>query len=326
MNPQKYMANIELQSFHRVIVVVFVPEESDYYKDVFEVFKLCLKSIQATTNSLARITIVNNACHQKVTEYINKEYIQGTVDCVIHHKENIGKMDALIGAARSSRETLVTLTDTDILFENGWQNAVEHIFKNIPKTGAVSPVSVRTALHYVNSSTLRDIVLKKLKFEWKAIPKNIFAFDRFKNSFGHNYKTPDTAKWPVISYNGVQALLGADHQVLTVRRELLFLTVPIEPSLILVAKGSERLYIDQPVDQASLYRLSTYTNYAHHMGNRVEKWMYDLQNENLKSTPVETSFFEFVKGGCKISSRRYRVRVRFFTYLFKKIYNSESHK
>ena len=38
-NPQKLEKHVVLETFHRVILVVFIPNEEGFYKDSFNVFK-----------------------------------------------------------------------------------------------------------------------------------------------------------------------------------------------------------------------------------------------------------------------------------------------
>ncbi|MEN8899023.1 MAG: glycosyltransferase family 2 protein [Nonlabens sp.] len=326
MNPQKYENKIVLKSSHRIIIVVFIPNDNDYYKNIFEVFKLCLTSVQNTINDFAKITIVNNGCHESITRYINKEHFNDRIDCVIHHSVNIGKMDALIGAARGSREPLITLTDVDILFESGWQKAVEKLFHKIPQTGSVSPISVRTCLHYGTSSTLKDILLRKILFKWTPLPNNFYSHNRFLASFGQSVDLNDQVKWPVIEVNKTKALLGSSHQVMTVRRSILFSTVPEAPSLTLVGNNSEENYIDNPVNRAGFYRLSTAKNFAHHMGNQTEKWMYDIQKKNIETEVDYKSKFILKGKSKKINNVVFNLRNRIYIKLFKIFYKSEEYK
>ena len=96
MNPQKEEKKIDLKSNHRVVIVAFIPKLEGYYADIFEVLKLSVNSAFATKNNNCEITLVNNASCKIVTDYLNQLYDDGIINCVIHHKENIGKMDALI--------------------------------------------------------------------------------------------------------------------------------------------------------------------------------------------------------------------------------------
>lgn len=281
MNPQKQSKKIQLKCQHRLIIVVFIPALDGYYKNVLEVFKLCLDSAITTTNSNCAITVVNNASCNEVDEFLEKKLNENKIDTIIHHKENIGKIDALIGAARASREPIITISDVDILFTQGWQEETENIFAKMSNVASVSPIPCRKFLEYETSSTLSKILFGQVKFKFKSIPENHMAHNRFLESFHWDLETDKNCLWPVVESNGTQAIVGSGHQILSMRRELFFTTVPKEPSLTLVGNNSEYLYCDQPINYSGGMRLATYNNYAFHMGNTVEEWMREVQKENL---------------------------------------------
>lgn len=281
MNPQKQSKKIELDCQHRLIIVVYIPSLEGYYKNVLEVFKLSLESAITTINTNCAITVVNNASCNEVVKYLDQKIAEGNVDTVIHHKKNIGKIDALIGAARASREPIITISDVDILFTKGWQEETERIFSNIKSVASVSPIPCRKFLNYETSSTLSKILLGKVKFQYKPIPENFEAHNKFLESFHWDLDSDENLNWPVIESNGVNAIVGSGHQILSMRRSLFFTTVPVEPSLTLVGNNSEYLYCDQPINYSGGMRLATYNNYAYHMGNTVEHWMKEIQTENL---------------------------------------------
>ncbi len=280
MNPQKEHKKIELKEHHRVIVVVFIPKLEDYYENMFEVFKLNLESIISTKNEFCAITVVNNGCCDVVVDYLNGMYANSKIDCLVHHKINIGKIDALIGSARSSREKLITLTDADILFVKGWQENVENVFCNFKDVGSVSPLPIRKGLTSGTISTLKKILLKKAELSFLPIKENFDSYNKFLESIGWDVEKRDDLLWPIISINNNKAIVGSAHQVLTIDREIFFSDVPIKPSLILVGNKSENDYVDFPIDLSGKMRLSTYNNFAFHMGNKAENWMYDIQKNN----------------------------------------------
>ena len=289
MNPQKQDKKIVLKTNHRIIVVVYIPELTGYYQNILQVFKLCLESIIITKSEYCAITVVNNASCKEVFDFLEYSFRSGKIDSVIHHKENIGKIDALIGAARGARESLITMTDVDILFKMGWQENIENIFKNIKNVGSVSPISVRKSINYGTSSTLKKILFCKVKFSLKPIPQNFEDYNRYLQSINWSQEINNDKLWPVIEENGVKAILGSGHQVLTIRREILFKTVPTVPSLTLVGGHSEFDYVDEPINKAGGMRLATYTNFAYHMGNTVEDWMITIQENNIKSKRNQNS-------------------------------------
>lgn len=329
MNPQKEEKKIDLIYNHRIIIVVYIPELTGYYKNSFQVFKLCLESIIATKNNQCAITVVNNASCKEVLDFIDENFRNKKVDCIVHHNENIGKIDAIIGAARSVREPLVTMTDVDILFKNGWQENIENIFKKVKNVGSVSPISVRKSMNYGTSSTLKSILFRKVNFRLTPIPENFEDYNKYLQSINWKQEINNDKLWPVIEKNGVKAILGSGHQVITIRREILFKTVPIHPSLILVGGKSEFQYVDEPINKAGGMRLATYNNFAYHMGNTLENWMVEVQDDNVKNKRNQNSdqkSFELPINNFRKPSNWWfyfsnRVYIKFFNIIYKERLN-----
>jgi hypothetical protein len=280
MNPQKQEKKLTLATNHRIVVVVYIPNEEGFYKDSYNVFKTCIDSLVTTTSSSSLITVVNNGSFAQIGNLLNEYLEQGKIDTLISHKTNIGKIDALIGAARGAREKLITLTDSDILFVKGWQHKTIEIFNAFPNVGSVSPIPVRYGYHYGTSSVLKDILLKKLKLTLSPIPENFTAYNRYLESINWPVDKNENTEWAVVTHKNIKAILGSGHQVLTIDRDVLFKTVPTNPSLTLVGGKSEYQYVDEPIDKAGKLRLATYNNFAFHMGNKLEDWMAAVQKEN----------------------------------------------
>ena len=324
-NPEKTAKKIGLKTNHRVIVVVFIPELTGYYKNSQDVFKLCLKSLITANKGGYAITVVNNGSCREVHDFISN-YSEGEIDTIIHHSYNIGKIDAMIGAARGAREELITLTDSDILFIKNWDCATRDIFSAFKKAGSVSPIPFRHGLFYGTSSTLKEILLGRLKFSYEVIPDNFEDQNKYLTSINWNNEKSNKNKWPVIRKNKIKAIVGSGHQVLTIKRNVLFKTVPLIPSLTLVGGNSEYRYVDEPIDKAGLMRLSTFNNYAYHMGNNLEPWMNnklepfcdDVEVESLVSQDRNNSSGLFFK----LSNKVYILKKHFFKSLFKLRYKN----
>ncbi|MCX6172298.1 MAG: glycosyltransferase family A protein [Flavobacterium sp.] len=321
MNPQKKENKIDLKSNHRIIIVAFIPKLEGYYADIFDILKLSVNSAFTTKNNDCEITLVNNGSCKIVTDYLNQLFEDGIINCVVHHKENIGKIDALIGAARMAREEFITISDIDILFVNGWQENIEKLFNSIPNVGSVSPISVRTLHSYATFSTMQKILLKKVNFKLETIEENFNNYNRFLESINWKKEQNSKLKWPVIEYNNIKAIMGSSHQILTIKRDLLFTTIPKEPSLTLVGYNSEYEYVDLPIDLSGKMRLATYNNYAFHMGNKVESWMIELQKVNL-SQPKQINK-SIISSECRKRNQKYfgyRLKKKIVKIIFKLFY------
>jgi hypothetical protein len=292
INPQKEEKKIILTTFHRIVVVVYIPNEEGFYKNSLGVFKMCLDSLVSTINVNASITVVNNGSYKKVSDFLELYLKEKKIDTLISHNTNMGKIDAQIGAARGSREKYITLTDADILFVRGWQEKVEEVFSVFHNVGSVSPIPVRTGLYAGTSSVLKQILLRNLKFKFIPIPENLENYNKFLSSINWDLDTDKNKKWPVIESKGIKAVIGSAHQVLTIDRDILFMTSPSNPSLTLVGGNSEHNYVDVPIDKAGKLRIATYNNFAFHIGNKLENWMFEVQRNNLISKTMESNEFK----------------------------------
>jgi hypothetical protein len=319
MNPQKVERKITLTTHHRIVVVVYIPNEEGFYKNSFGVFKACIDSLISSVNDAAALTIVNNGCHEKVSCLLNSYLLEKKIDTLITHTSNIGKIDALIGAARGAREKYITISDADILFVKGWQENVEDIFLTFPNVGSVSPIPVRNAMFYATSEVMRQILLRRIKFSLSPIPENSASYNRYLESINWPGNTTPETKWPVVESKGLKAVIGSGHQVLTIDRDLLFSTVPTNPSLVLVGSNSEFLYVDTPIDKAGKLRLSTYNNFAFHMGNTLEPWMEDVLASNAKMLSQKAKKVAVSQNdlfNSTVDKKRYQLKKRIVKSLF----------
>lgn len=323
-NPQKKERKITLSTHHRVIVVVYIPNEEGFYKESFKVFKLCLDSLLTSINSKAAITVVNNGSYSKVVDLLNQYLNEKKIDTLISHNLNIGKIDALIGAARGVREKLITYTDSDIFFKKGWQENVERIFMSLPNVGSVSPIPVRKGLFYATSSVLMNVLLKKVKFKLEKIPENFQSYNKYLESINWEIEYNENELWPVIEKKSVKAIIGSGHQVLTIDKEVLDNFTPKKASLILVGGDSEYKYVDEPIDFSTKMRLSTYHNFAFHMGNTTESWMYELLDKNHVNINIndnlEESFINKKTSNYSLKLKLYRLKKNVIKKLFKLFY------
>lgn len=279
INPAKLDSKIAQKYHHRIIIPVFIPEISGYFKDLMEVYRLCIESAHLTQHGRSAITVVDNGSCDQVKTWLRDLQDQGIIETLITHRENVGKIDAIMGAARGCREELITLSDSDILFRNGWQEEVEKVFMNFPKAGSVAPFPIARHMYYHSSSTQKAVIKGELGFKFKETSEHEMIKEVYE-SYGWNYDSGYDGLLPVVDSKGVEAVMGSGHQVFTIRRELFF-GMPKEPSFIKIGSGSELNWIDKPINELGTWRLSTLHTWVHHMGNQL------TQENNLVFEKVE---------------------------------------
>lgn len=317
VNPAKLNSGIDKKYHHRIIIPVFVPNFEGYFQNLFEVIKICIESAYLTQHGRSAITVVDNASCPEVKSWLDEKFRSGQIETLISHAENIGKVDAIVGAARACREDLITLTDCDILFKNSWQEEVEALFINFEKVGSAAPFPVARHLYYHTSSTLKSVLLNhNLSFSFQSTDEDMLIKDVY-GSYGWNYEKGYDGLLPVISSNGQNAVIGSGHQVMTIRREVFF-QMPHQPSFIKIGANSELNWIDEPINNHGYWRLSTLKNYVSHMGNNLTGGERE-QFSNLQKNNHLPEIIHLPKySGKKLSKLEQRVWVK----LFKKLKDS----
>mgnify|MGYP006210777449 CR=1 FL=1 len=110
--------------------------EEGYFKDGLQILKLCLDSLIITSHDKTFITVVCNDCSLQVMDYISLLYIQNKIHEVIF-TNGIGKINAILKGLAGQNCPIVTISDADVLFLNGWQKATYEVFEAFPKAGVV---------------------------------------------------------------------------------------------------------------------------------------------------------------------------------------------
>ncbi|GAB3218766.1 glycosyltransferase family 2 protein [Algoriphagus aestuariicola] len=281
-NPSKRNNKIKIDSIHRIILSVYIPNLQDqYFQHALEVFKLCIESVIHTIHEKTRISIVINGCCREVEDLIfwyKDNYFP--IDQVFYTRENVGKINAIYSVVKSNLEPLITISDSDVLFLKGWQEESVDIFNSFPEAGMVSPVPSSKGYLYSTGSTLFYGLLKgKMRFADVQDPEGM---DNFQKSVGSKLYDPiHLRKYLVVSNPSGEAVIGCGHFVATFRREV-FENSPKKVCEFRVQGGSEEAYLDDPNDRSGFLRLATLGNFAYHMGNSPAQWMQN-KLEEIKS-------------------------------------------
>lgn len=281
------------QCAHRVIIPLYVPHEDGYYKDSFKIFEICLRSVIKTAKSPLKISVISDTCAKNLNRRLVELKEEGLIDELILESENLGKINSVLRALRNTQERLITITDADVLFLNGWENAVINVFESFPNAGVVCPVPVfRTQFRLTSNIWMKYLYSKKLGF---SPVKNPEALTKFAKSIG--WSRLDLGWKDVIATlkakNGNIAVLGSSHFVATYKREV-FDYLPKEDTVYKLGGDSEFLYTDLPVKKVGGFRLATYDNYAYHLGNTMEDWI-EKEYVKLKEEEKEYKSFDNLK-------------------------------
>jgi len=284
-NPHKDEVISKSEYLHQIIIPVFIPYQEGYFKDSFAILKLCLESLFATVHSKTFITVVNNGSDEVVTEYLDGLVKENKIQELIH-TQNIGKLNSILKGLAGNNITLVTISDSDVLFLDKWQEETVKVFKSIRKAGVVGIVPQFKMYKSNCSNVLFDTIFRsKVKF----IPvKNKKALIRFYDSLGwqRDYNNDYLLYNLGFKVNQDQnVLIGCGHFVATYKKDIFD---EIKTYIEFKMGGSSEGYLDKAPLRKDYWRLNTHDNFAYHMGNTIEDWM--RVPNGLKKNNIELNY------------------------------------
>ena len=287
-NPHKDQQLPKETYIHQVIIPVFIPNQEGYFADSLKILKLCIESLNATTHSKTFITVVNNGSDAKVLDYLDSLFKDQKIHELIH-TTNIGKLNAILKGIVGNNIELVTIADSDVLFLSHWQQETDKVFKTIPRAGVVGIVpQYRTFMTCCENILWSNLFNKNLKF----IPvKNPEDLERFYKSVGWD----DIMKYHhdiALGYelNGVKTYLGSGHFVATYKKDMFDEIVTF---IDFKMGGLSEDYLDKCPLKKDYWRLTTYGNFAYHMGNVYEDWMSEVTHSNADNYEFNCDFPTF---------------------------------
>lgn len=300
LNPNKDLT-LETSSYvHQVVIPVYIPNKEGYFKDSFKILKICLESLFNTVHDKTFITIVNNGSCHEVIDYLDELYSENKIHELIH-TENIGKLNAIIKGLVGNTIELVTISDADVLFLPDWQWETTRIFKEVPKAGMVGIVpQFKMYEAYCGNVIFENLFNKKLKFLPVKNPDALKAFYKsigWKSDYNQDYLKYNLG---IEINSNLNVLIGSGHFIATYKKDIF---QEITSYIGYKLGGVSETYLDKAPLLKNYWRLTTYDNYAFHMGNVFENWMIANNKSqynhniisNFKRNTPSNSILYFIK-------------------------------
>jgi len=276
LNPNKDTKLIRNEFIHHIVIPVYIPNQEDYFKGSFDVLKLHFESVFKTVHSQTFISVINNGCCKDVKDYLDELFHLNKINEIIH-TDNIGKINAILKGMLGHSFQFITITDCDVLFEPNWQQATYDIFNAFPKAGVVGLTPTIKTNYILTSNVLfRHFSSKKMKFS-KVVDEK--SMQLFYKSVGNEDKfiAEKNKRYFVLEKENLKVCVGCGHYVATYKSDIFKV---VKKSSQFKMAGDMKKHFDEKLLQFGLWRLNTLANYAFHMGNSPEPWMYD-KNANL---------------------------------------------
>lgn len=301
LNPNKdKMGKNDVNYVHQIIIPVYIPELDGYFSESLKIFQTCIKSLLKSINKNTFISLVSNGSCTEVEEYVKGLYIDGMVQ-EITLTSNIGKYNSIMKAFAGHSIPLVTISDADVYFLDGWQNETFKVFRHFDRAGTVGLIPQFLSYQSQCENLLFDYNFSPdLRFEGINDSEGLIEFYK---SIGWKPDYPeDRLKYTLcLRKNEHKAIVGSGHVVATYRRELL---EGLQLYNSYKMGGNSEKLLDETAPKKGYYRFTTSKNMAFHLGNKLDnKLIGKINQRNNKLVITNESFPElpaFVNSDSKV--------------------------
>jgi len=283
-NPAKAITHVPKPQRVTVAIVSYIPFLGGYYAQSLNVLQACLESLWASTSEPYDLLVFDNASCSEVRAYLTGAQDQGKIQYLLLSNQNVGKGGAWNMIFQSAPGEVIAYADSDVRFFPGWLSQTLSILDTYPNVGMVTARPMRTPEAFY-SSTLAwaeqtpDVQLEKLRFiPWEVYRDHVLSLGTSEEQAREWYDS--RLDWRV-TYQGVQALIGAAHFQFTLLKERI---QPFLPFQMDRPMGQVRS-LDEQLNQAGMLRLTTCAQLVKHMGNRMETPVPDGREAASPSGP-----------------------------------------
>lgn len=257
-------------------VITHLPNQIGYHKERLAIVKACLNSMRENAGMKCAVMVWDNGSCNELKDWLLSNFRP----TYLVLSPNIGKGSAKAGILRMFHEdTIVGISDDDMLFYKGWLDDAVKLIKHFPNVGAVSGYACRRMMKN-NISTL-----KWAEENGTVITNGRSIPDEWETDYAVSVEQ-DPEEWldftkddldTSIEYQGVKAYATAHHcQAVYVAGRVASLAA--WDSMAAAAEGPW----DEAIDQAGMLRLATMERMSRHMGNIIDpKLRSELESMGL---------------------------------------------
>jgi glycosyltransferase involved in cell wall biosynthesis len=267
-NPAKSIDSVPQPSPVTVAIVSYIPFLGGYYTHSLEVLKACLNSIWESTEQPFDLLVFDNASCPEVRAYLEQAHNEKRIQYLVLSDKNVGKGGAWNFIFQSAPGEFIAYADSDIRFYPGWLSSSLEILRAFPQAGMVTARPMRTPEAFYDRTlewarNQPEVTLENgIYIPWEVYRQHVLSLGTEEDQARQWYDS--RSDWR-LTYQGVQALVGAAHFQFTVRKETIQHFLPFNMDRPM---GQVRS-LDEQINQAGYLRLTTCQPLVTHMGNQL---------------------------------------------------------
>ncbi len=291
-NPMRWASQIAAPAPLTVATMVHIPELHGYWTESLEVLELSLTSLLQTTPRPFELVVLDNGSCTEVRQRLLQRYAAGEIDHLLLSQRNLGKVggwNLLFAAARGEK---VAYFDSDVYFLPGWFEASHAVLEAFPEAAMVTALPIAGDLSLHCEATLAGAAADSTVEQREGddlIPQHFLESHR--RSLGEapeQYAARLQLRREVRLRRGeMAAYVSASHFQFLSRCEILKRFFPLPTHIPL----GDDVELDEQLDKAGYWRLSTIDYLVHHLGNRSPDlgnelpWLYFGEAPEISASP-----------------------------------------
>lgn len=250
--------------------IVYIPELEGYWSESLEILRLFLASLERTVHEPCELLVLDNGSCTQVRELLVERHASDAIDQLFLTRRNLGKVGGWNLLFSAARGEMVAYSDSDVLFLPGWLERSKAVLEAFPEAAMVTAQPIPGDLSRHCAATLKGAdadPATECREGNDLIPPHYVESHRLGlGESPQRYAARIERRRDVRLRRGeVEAYVSASHFQFLGRRDALASFFPLPTRIPL----GDDVVLDDRLDAAGYWRLSTVDYLVHHMGNRL---------------------------------------------------------
>jgi len=271
MNPGRGKMSDYIPARVTAAILTYVPNDVGYFKDRFDVMRVCIESILKNTQEPFDLMVFDNGSSAEVVDYLSKQRDAGNIDLLMLSGKNIGKIGALQIMFKAAPGEIIAYCDDDVFFLPGWLKRHLEVIDTYPDVGAVTGMYIKPHMKEGVETTMRFAARQDVEMEkGNLVDKNleIHYIANMGRTWEQYQKEINGLEDVRITYKGIKTYASAGHYQFVAVKDRILKAMPNKWKSNLMGQMRE---LDIMIDQLKMLRLCTTPATVRLLGNKINQ-------------------------------------------------------